>query len=184
MTRFTFHTVDGAPAGSRPLLEAATRSLGFMPSLYAGLAESPTALKAYLDAAATFGAGTLSATEQQIVYLAVSVENGCEFCVAAHSFIARRIVKVADEVVDALRAKRPLTDPKLGALADFTRQVVRERGWVPTHAVDAVLTHGYTRAQVLEVVVGVAAKTLSNYANHLLGTPVDAQFASESWSRH
>lgn len=183
MSEFEFHDLESAPSGSRPLLEAATRSLGFTPSLYAGLAESPTALKVYLDAAAAFGKSSLGAPEQQVVLLATSVENGCEFCVAAHSFIARNMVKLPSTLVDALRAGGALPDARLDALASFTRAVVRDRGWVSPDVLAATLAAGFSRAQILDVIVGVSVKTLSNYANHLLGTPLNAQFASEAWRR-
>jgi AhpD family alkylhydroperoxidase len=135
------------------------------------------------DLVGRFGQIELSPTEQQVVFLAVSVENGCEYCVAAHSFMARRMVKVPSPIVDALRAGDSLPDEKLNALAEFTRRVVRERGWVPEAAVMALLEHGFTRAKVLDVLAGVAAKTLSNYANHIMNTPLDAPLAAEAWQR-
>lgn len=181
MTNFKFHDVDTAPAGSKPLLSGIVNSLGFLPRLYAGLAESPTALKVYLDSAAAFGKSSLSPVEQQVVLLTVSVANACEFCVAAHSFIARNMVKVPAAVIAALRDETPLPDQKLQALAVFTRQIVADRGWVAEATVAEFLSHGFTRAQVLDVIVGVSVKTLSNYANHILKTPIDAEFASEAW---
>lgn len=84
-------------------------------------------------------------------------------------------------------AFRPLPepqDPKLAALAEFTRAVVNERGWIREHpAYRAFLDAGYKPEQALEVILGVAQKTLSNYANHLLQTPLDAAFEGERWSR-
>lgn len=181
MSEFDFHDLESAPSASRPMLEAVTKSLGFTPKLYAGLAESPTALQVYLDAAAAFGKSSLGAAEQQVVLLATSVENGCEFCVAAHSFIARNMVKVPSPVVDALRAGRALPDARLDALATFTRAVVRDRGGVTPGMLAATFAAGFSRAQVLDVIVGVSVKTLSNYANHLLKTPINPQFAQEAW---
>jgi AhpD family alkylhydroperoxidase len=183
MAQFKFHDPASAPAASKPLLEGAIRQLGFLPALYAGLAESPTALKLYLDTSQAFAGSSLSPVEQQVVLLAVSVANGCEFCVAAHSFIARNMLKVPSPVVDGLRAAGRLADPRLQALSHFTRRVVAERGWVPDTAVDEFLAAGFTRAQVLDVVVGVSHKTLSNYANHLLKTPTNAEFAAETWTK-
>lgn len=183
MPGFAFHSIATAPPQSRPLLERVTNALGFTPSLYGGLAESPTALGTYLDAAAAFGRSSLSPVEQQVVFLATSVENGCEFCVAAHSLMARKAAKVPSPVVDALRAGGRLPDERLDVLADFTRAVVRERGWVSDDAVKRFLAAGFTRAQVLEVVTGVAIKTLSNYANHIMGTPLDAPVEAEAWHK-
>ena len=183
MANFSFHDPSSAPAESRPLLEGAIRQLGFLPALFAGLAESPAALKAYMDTSQSFAGSSLSAVEQQVVLLAVSAANGCEFCVAAHSFIARNMVKVPSPVVDGLRAGGQLPDPRLQALAKFTRRVVAERGWVADAAVDEFLAAGFNRAQALDVVLGVSLKTLSNYANHLMKTPTNAELASEAWRK-
>lgn len=182
MSAFPMHTIESAPEAARALLEGARRSLGFVPSLYAGLAEAPPALQGYLRLNEIFGQGDLDAVEQQVVLLATSVENGCRFCVAAHSFIARNIVKADNAVVDALRARRSIGNhPRLEALRVFTVAVVRQRGRVAGPALAAFRAAGYSERHALEVVLGVAVKTLSNYANHLMETPVDAAFQGEAW---
>lgn len=182
MNTFKLHTLESAPAGALPILEAAQKGLGFIPNLYAHLAEAPNALSAYKQLGALLEQSTLTQEEQQIVLIAVSIENGCEYCVAAHSFIARNMVKVDGVRVDALRAQSCLQDQKLNALVAFTRAVVRERGWVQGgQELKDFYAAGYTQQNVLEVVLGVAMKTLSNYTNHLTDTPLDAAFASEAW---
>lgn len=181
MTKFTLHTPASAPVGSRSALEGAQKNLGFVPNLYAGLAESPAALKGYLDLSATFGETQLSTLEQNVVWLAVSVANQCEFCVAAHSFIAKMMAKADPALVTALRKEDKLPDPRLNALAQFTRAVVQQRGWLEPNQVDAFLSAGYTKANVLDVILGVAMKTLSNYANHVVQTPLNDVFAAERW---
>lgn len=183
MTQFTTHTLESAPAAARPLLEAAKAKLGFIPNLYGNLAEAPAALQAYFDLSAQFEKTSLTPVERQVVLLAISTENNCEFCVAAHSLIARKMVKVPDAVVDALRASKPLPDAKLEALAQFTRAIVRDRGFVPHAALKAFLGAGFTQRQVIELVLGVAMKTLSNYANHLTGTKTNPEFSVEAWKR-
>ena len=116
-----------------------------------------------------------------MILLAVSVENGCEFCVAAHSMIARRMAKAPDAVVDALRDRETIPEARLQALATFTRAMVRERGLVAEVPLQAFLKAGFTHQQALEVVLGVTMKTLSNYANHLTKTQTNAEFAHEAW---
>lgn len=183
MTRFTTHTLESTPAAARPLLAAAKAKLGFIPNLYGNLAEAPAALQAYFDLSAQFDKTSFTPVERQVVLLAISTENNCEFCVAAHSLIARQVAKIPDAVVDALRASTPLPDARLQALAEFTRAVVRERGFVSSTVLDAVIKAGFTHRQVLEVVLGVAMKTLSNYANHLTETKTNPEFAAEAWKR-
>ena len=179
---YAFHTAESAPAAAKAILEGAKKKLGFIPNLYAGMANSPPTLEAYMALTGCFDKTSLSPTEKQVVYLVTSVENGCEFCVGAHSIIAKKMVNVPAEIVDALRAGREPQDPKLAALAAFTLAVVRERGWVAeSPAFDRFLEAGYSSTQALEVVLGVTQKILSNYANHLLGTPLNPEFQSEAW---
>ncbi len=182
MNTFKLHTLESAPAAALPTLEAANKGLGFIPNLYAHLAEAPNALQAYKQLGALLEQSALSPEEQQIVLISASIENRCEYCVAAHSFIARNLVKVDSQRVDALRTDSCLQDQKLNALVDFTRAVVRERGWVVGgQELNNFYAAGYTQQNALEVVLGVTMKTLSNYTNHLTDTPLDAAFASEAW---
>lgn len=183
MTTFTLHTPESAPAASRANLQAGLDRFGFVPNLYAHLAESPAALGAYFDISARFEKTAFTPTERQVILLTASVENGCGFCVAVHSMIARKMLKVADAVVDALRAGKPIDEPRLQALSTFTRTMVIERGWVVGAPLEAFLAAGFTQQQALDVVLGVTMKTLSNYTNHLAQTPTNAEFADEAWTR-
>ncbi|GAB4348624.1 MAG: carboxymuconolactone decarboxylase family protein [Immundisolibacter sp.] len=183
MSLFRLHTIDSAPDGAKALLADGQKRMGFVPNLYAGLAESPAALQAYFDLSAALVKTQLTPTQQQVALLVTSVENGCTYCVAAHSMIAKKMAKVDPAVVAALRERRPIPDPKLEALAQFTRRVVQQRGWLDDAAVQAFLDAGYSRANVLDVIMAVTMKTLSNYANHLLQTPLDAAFEDERWEK-
>lgn len=183
MNQFTIHKIETAPVTAQKLLEGSQQKYGFVPNLHGGLAESPAALQAYLDLTRLFGTTSLTPAEQQIVLIAASVENHCAYCVAAHSMIARQMVKIDSAVVDALRQGQPLPDSKLEALAVFTRAVVKQRGMVSGKPLDEFITAGYNRTQVLDVILGVAMKTLSNYTNHLIDTPLDKQFQSEAWDK-
>jgi uncharacterized peroxidase-related enzyme len=181
MSEFTLHTVESAPEAARAMLQGAQKQTGFVPNLYANLANAPAALEAYFGLSAQFDKTSFTPVERQVVLLAVSVENGCEFCVAAHSMIARKMAKAPDAVVDALRNRTVVPDARLEALAAFTRSMVKERGWVIGAPLEVFLKAGFTHQQALEVVLGVTMKTLSNYANHLTETQTNEQFAGEAW---
>jgi uncharacterized peroxidase-related enzyme len=181
MSTFQVHTIESAPAGSTQILEKAQKGLGFVPNLYGVLAESPALLEAYTSIGSTFDRSSFDATERQVVLLSVSLENGCDYCMAAHSTIAG-MQGVPEHVVEALRAGTPLADARLETLGQFTRQVVRERGRVSEQDVQAFLDAGFTRAQVFEVILGVGMKTLSNYANHIAHTPLDEAFEAQAWT--
>lgn len=182
MNTFKLHTLNTAPVGALPILDAAQKGMGFIPNLYAHLAEAPVALEAYKQLGALLEKSSLTPEEQQVVLIAVSVENRCEYCVAAHSFIARNRVKINGAHITALRGNNQLVDSKLNALAAFARAVVRERGWVRGgQELKDFYAAGYTQQNALEVILGVSMKTLSNYTNHLTDTPLDAAFANEAW---
>lgn len=183
MSNFEFHNTETAPEKAKSVLADAEKQMGFIPNLYAGLANAPAALQAYLSLSEHFSHTSLSPVEQQVVLLATSVENGCEFCVAAHSMIAKAMMNVPEPVVTALREGNEPDEPKLAALATFTRAVVNERGWVLEHPTyQRFLKSGYQPEQALEVILGVTQKVLSNYANHLLKTPTNEAFMSEAWT--
>lgn len=180
MTSFTVHTADSAPAGSRPLVEGAAKAFGFVPNLIGVLAESPAATEAYLTLNRLLGKTTLTQVEQQVVLITTSVRNGCSYCVAAHSVIADGLQAPAG-VVDALRVGQPLPDPRLEALRRYVLTLLETRGFVGEEGLSAFLGAGFTRAQALDVLVGVAMKTISNYTNHVADTPLDQQFAGRAW---
>lgn len=181
MSQFKIHSIQTAPAAVQPLLEGSLKKYGFVPNLHGGLAEAPAALKAYIELTALFDQTSLSPTERQVVLLVASAENHCSYCVAAHSTIAKQMVKADPAIVDAIRNLQPLPDKKLDALANFTRNVVKNRGVISGEAFDKFITAGFSRAQVLEVVLGVTLKTLSNYTNHIIETPLDTAFQAEAW---
>jgi len=181
MSQFQIHSILTANATAKTLLEGSLKKYGFVPNLHGGLAEAPAALNAYIELTALFDQTSFSPTERQVILLAISVENHCTYCVAAHSMIAKHMVKADPAIVEALRNGKPLPDAKLDALASFTRAVVKKRGVVCGQTLDKFITAGYSRAQVLEVVLGVAFKTLSNYTNHIIDTPLDAAFQAEAW---
>jgi uncharacterized peroxidase-related enzyme len=181
MTRFAVHTPDTAPAASRPLLEGIQQSFGFVPNLFAVFAESPAALEGALAMGRAFSRSTLTSLEQQLVALAVSEANDCAFCMAAHSTLAKRVAKADPRLVAAVRSRQPLSDAKLEALVAFTRKLVEQRGFVADGEVAAFLAAGYTRAQVIEVLLGVGMKTFNNYVDHIAHVPLNDQFKAEAW---
>lgn len=175
-------SVESAPAASRELLKAAGSKFGFVPNLLGMFANAPALLEGYLTLAGIFDKTSLSPTERQVVLLAVSFENGCEYCMAAHSAIAG-MQHVDQGVISALRDGKPIADAKLESLRFLAAETVRTRGWPSSDAVSRFTGAGYSPAQALEVVLGVGLKTLSNYANHLAATPLDAAFAPVKWSK-
>lgn len=182
MVKFDMHTEQTAPEKSRALLAKAKEKYGFLPNVLAVMAESPAALKGYLTLNGILGESSFSPAEQQILMLTTARENGCEYCVAAHSMGASR-AGANQAVVDAIRNNRALPDAHLQALAQFCRLVVDKRGWVGEGEIKAFLDAGFSKAQVFEVVLAVAVKTISNYVNHMAETPLDKAFEKAKWEK-
>lgn len=165
------------------VLATAKAGLGFIPNMYANMANSPALLETYLSGYAAFRRESgLTAAEQEAVFLAISEFNGCSYCMAAHSAVAD-MTKVPTAITDALRNGTPVPDDRIETLVQFTRVMLTTRGLPSITDVDTFLAAGYTEANVLHLVLAIAVKTLSNYSNHLFHTPVDAMFAGRAWDR-
>jgi len=171
----TGHTV---PEASRPVLEAVGKAYGFVPNLLATFANSPTTLQGYTTLDGIWEKGTLTAVELQLVLLTASTENACGYCSAAHATVAK-MLKADARTVNAVRTGAPIAESKVKALVALTRELVAARGHAREQTIDAFLAAGYTAPQVLEVLVGIALKTISNYLDHINPTEIDAPFAAE-----
>ena len=169
-----------APERARPLLDGAKQKMGMVPNLYRVFAHAPAALEAYLNLAKVYDTTSFSPVERQVVLLAVSYENSCDYCMAAHSMIAT-LAKTSPAVIEALREGAEVPEAKLDALAEFARAAVRKRGFVDPSELEAFYAAGYGEAQVLEVILGIALKTMSNYTNHVAETPLDPAFSKFAW---
>lgn len=167
---------------ARTLLEEAKQQLGFVPNIYGAMANEPALYEAYARAYSAFRAETgFTPLEQEVIFLAISRENGCEYCIAAHSFVADNMSKVPAEVTDAIRDGRPIADARLAALAAFTSKMVASRGRPGEADVQSFLAAGYSERNILGIILAIGVKTFSNYTNHVFHTPVDSVFASRVW---
>jgi uncharacterized peroxidase-related enzyme len=180
---FPVFTPDTAPDGSRERLAGAKRAFGFLPNMLGTMAGAPALLESYLTLSRLFDETSLTPSERQVVLLAVSAENGCSYCVAAHTAIAA-MQHVPNDVVHAVREGLAIREPRLEALRTFTRAVVSRRGHPAAQELHAFQGAGFSSQHVLEVVLGVGMKTISNYTNHLADTPLDEAFAAAAWGAH
>jgi len=175
------HTADTAPDQAKDQLKAIEKKYGFIPNLMAIMGNAPASLQAYLKLNELFSQTSLSPVEQQIVILTASAANQCEYCVAAHSMEAP-MHRVPEEVIEAIRDGNPIADDRAESLRRLTEEIVNSRGWPQQETIDQFLSAGFQPEQILEVILGVAMKTLSNYTNHLAETPLDAQFSDKAWT--
>jgi len=177
---FPLHDRGSAP-GAATAFDRAEAAFGMIPNLTRKMATSPALAQAYLELTGLFEGCSLSAQERSVVLLTVSRFHGCDYCMAAHSMTGR-MTGLPDAAVDALREDRPLVDARLEALRQFVRAMLEKRGWVDPADTSAFRDAGYSEQHALDVILGIGLKTLSNYTNHIAGTPVDEAFAHERWT--
>jgi uncharacterized peroxidase-related enzyme len=179
---FPVHTIDTAPEGSRETLRHVTSTLGMLPNLAAAMAESPTLVKAFFAVREIYSQGTLSPGEIEVVSLVNAFENGCEWCMAFHSFVALK-KGVSNDAVEALRHGREPQDQRLGALSRLSRAMNKHRGTVSREDLEVFHAAGFSRAQALEVVLGIGFSVMANFAAHLAHAPLDPAFQPHQWKR-
>ena len=182
MTTLTIHNLETAPGGSKESLQQSLKAFGMLPNLHGVMAGAPAVLEAYKKLHELFMETSFNAEELTVVWQSINVEHDCGYCVPAHTGIAHSM-KVDAQIIEALRNETPLADEKLQALRTFTLAVVRLRGHVQQEDLDSFYAAGYTEQQVLEIILGLAQKVMSNYTNHIASTPVDAPFQQFEWKK-
>ena len=181
MTPYVQHTEATAPEGSQPILKAIKGKMGFVPNLMATMAEAPALVESYMTMMGIFEKTSLTPTEREIILMTNNRLNGCTYCMAAHTTVAK-ISGVDADVIEALRAGTAIADPKLEALRTFAVIINENRGWATEEQVDALIAAGYSKQTVLEVITGTALKVLSNYTTHIVNPPLDKAFEPVAWS--
>jgi uncharacterized peroxidase-related enzyme len=166
MTRIAPISLEHATDTTRPLLEAVQKKIGFLPNLFRVLANAPVALTSYLQISATLAKTSLSATEKEAVFLATSQVNGCDYCVAAHTFFAGKVGLSQQDILSARHGE-------LNAIATLARQITESRGHLSAEQLAAARAAGIDDAKIIEVIAHVAAQTLTNYLNNTALTDID-----------
>jgi len=182
MTTLTIHTIESAPTASKPALEKSLKTNGMLPNLHGVLGSSPQLLEAYQTLHQLFMNTSFDADELTVVWQGINVEHGCNYCVPAHTGIAHAM-KVDAKLIQALRDQEPMPTDKLQALFDLTLSLVRNRGHVTQEQLDQFYAAGYGEQQVLEIILGLSQKIISNYTNHIANTPIDAPFEKFAWKQ-
>ncbi len=176
LTPRTPTTASGTAAAQ---LADAQSKVGFVPAMYANMANAPAVLSTYLHGYGLFRSESgFSPAEQEVVFLAASIANGCDYCTAAHSMVADKMSGVPAPVLQAIRTGTAVPDSKLEALRATTTALVLQRGQLSATQAQAFYGAGYSEHQLLYVVLALAVKTLSNYSNHAFDPQLDAPFAA------
>jgi len=173
---------SNAPQASLTWLAQAKENFGMIPNVEKVMALSPQLLAGYTFMWDQFDTTSLTAIERQVVYLTANYENECSYCVPWHSILAKQLGMSKGDLL-ALRSGGKIANAKLNELSNFTRSLLANRGKVSDTQLQIFLDAGYTDTHVLEVILGLAIKLISNYTNSVAGTPLDSEAESERWRK-
>lgn len=169
------HTQDIASASGQTaqLFAAIKAAVGKVPNAYAGIgANSPVALEASLGLDAALRKSALKSQQIEAVKLAVSEVAGCDYCLAAHTLVAKG-TGLSAEAIRGLRRAEGSGDAQLDALTSFVQTLVTTRGTVPAEVVEKVKAAGLSDAQIVDALLAVAAITFTNLFNRVNDTVLD-----------
>lgn len=165
-------------------LENSQKKNGMIPNMFMYMVNSPGLMETYAVGYEHFRNNSgFNSVEQEVIFVTISVANNCEYCTAAHSFLADNQSNVPKEVTDAIRNGEIIPDAKLRALSEFTKVLFDTRGNPSQLETKAFFEAGYQEKQILEIFLALAVKTLSNYSNHIFQTQVDSVFSVRKWSK-
>lgn len=170
MATFTVPTRDTVSEGNQALFDALKGKLGFVPNLFATLALSENALGTYL--ALQSAKTSISLKAREVVNLVVSEVNACQYCLAAHTALAKMNGFTDNQILD-IRAGAAPFDAKLDALAALTRSIAINRGHADPALVDAFFAAGWTQENLVDVIVTIGDKMVTNYLHGVTGVAID-----------
>jgi len=175
MTNFSVPTRQEVSEKNQGIFDQLQKGLGFVPNLYAYFAKSETALGDYL--ALQNRKSTLRAKEREAINLITSQINGCRYCQSAHTVLGKMHGLTEDQILE-LRGGSASFDPKLNALVKFTASAVENRGRASEESKKAFFDAGYTEENLIDVIIIVGDKIISNYLHNLTEFPIDFPVAA------
>ncbi|WP_438307054.1 carboxymuconolactone decarboxylase family protein (plasmid) [Streptomyces sp. HUAS TT11] len=176
MSRLNVPSLDEVPAGAKGVLDNVGAQFGFVPNMFMTLASNPVVLDVVMKLQGSLSR-VLDAKTRHTIALAVSQANGCDYCLAVHTYVSSEFGGMSSEDIDLGRAGSSV-DPKRAAVARFAQQVVATRGQVSDADLAAVRGAGYTDPQILAIVTVAVAAQLTNFINNVNQTDIDIPAAS------
>ncbi|MBQ4913223.1 carboxymuconolactone decarboxylase family protein [Maribacter sp. MMG018] len=170
MSTFNVPKREEVSNSNRAIFDNLEKAVGFVPNLYATYAHSENALANYL--ALSNAKTSLSAKQKEVVNLAVSQVNDCSYCLAAHTAIGKMNGFTDDQILE-LRKGQASFDAKLDALAKLAKNITENRGATDQTVVDDFFEAGWTKENLVDTIVLVGDKTISNYLHKTTNVPVD-----------
>jgi alkylhydroperoxidase family enzyme len=181
MTQYQIHTLESAPEKSKAALQGLKQAVGIVPNLAATMAESPTLVNGFVGAFGNFHGGSFTGAQKQTLLLTNAVTNSSKWAVAFHSTLALK-EGVPGDAVQAIRERRLPNDKQLAALSALSRALIEKRGHLDDQDLRSFTDSGFTKAQVLEVIAGLAVSTMANYAGNITKPALEPPFTAQVWN--
>ncbi len=173
MSRLSVPNLETDTGPSGQVYAQIKKAAGSVPNAYAAIAaHGPAPLKAMLAADAVLAGGTLSRREREIIKLVISAAGGCDYCVAAHSHLAK-LAGVKADVLKQIRDGDPTGDAKYDTLINFVRKLAQSSGTVSDEDFAAIKAAGYSDAQLVEISLAFATIVFTNVFNRINDTDID-----------
>jgi uncharacterized peroxidase-related enzyme len=173
MSRLSVPNLESDTGPSGQIYAQIKKAIGAVPNTFAAIAaHGPAALKAVLAADTVVAAGTLTKRDQEVIKLVISAAGGCDYCVAAHSHLAK-LAGVKPEVLKQIRDGQPTGDVKRGTLVNFVRKLAQSSGTVSDEDFAAIKAVGYSDAQLVEISLAFATTVFTNVFNRINDTEID-----------
>ena len=163
-------TREQVSPANQALFDQLQQQLGFVPNLYATFALSEQALASYL--AFQNARSSIRGKAREVINLVVSQVNECAYCLAAHTALDAMVGFSPEQILDIRRGTAPF-DPKLDALARLVKQVALDRGHADAALLDAFFAAGWTQENLVDTLVVIGDKVVSNYLHSTTQIPVD-----------
>lgn len=170
MKTFSVPQREEVSQANQVIFDTIKASFGKIPNLYASFAYSETALSDYLNLQNR--KTSLSGQEKEVINLVVSQVNNCQYCIPAHTFIAKMLGFTDEQIVEIRKATISF-DFKLASLARFVKDTTVNRGRPSERYINDFLDAGYNNASIVDVCILIGDKTISNYLHSITQIPVD-----------
>lgn len=182
MNKLKIHTIETAPNKSKESLKKSVKQFGMIPNLHGVLAEAPEVLEAYKTLHQLFSNTSFNNEELTVIWQTINVEHECNYCVPAHTLLAHKM-KINSELITALRNRTEIQDEKLRVLQNTTLSILNNRGKISDMELQSFYKAGYNERHILEIILGISQKVISNYTNHIANTPLDYPFEKYIWKK-
>jgi uncharacterized peroxidase-related enzyme len=177
--RFAAPAIDTLPDDIRTRILAVQEKSGFVPNVFLSLARRPDEFRAffaYHDALMEKESG-LTKSEREMIVVATSAANQCQYCVVAHGAILRIRAKnplIADQI--AVNYRKADITPRQRAMLDFAMKVSRAAEEISDADFATVAAHGFSDDDIWDIAAISAFFALSNRMANVTGMRANDEF--------